>query len=172
MATTSILNRFAVLTEFASDGGDATLRFLPLVFDPTAEKPVLIVKISGSDEVTVSSLSSVKEVIEDVEVGDGVVSIWVEAVSEPIVIPGEARWEFHEYETRDYADAYLRQQSALSAAYDETRKLRVIIHDAVGFIDRTLDRSERIVAAKAELSEDRRRQIEALESVRRKLTER
>jgi len=116
------------------------------------------------------SITAIKgEMIGDIEVESTTVSVWVEGLDSPIRFEGESNWYRSGYETRDHLRAIEVDGWIKSQQQEDILKLRNTIREAVGFIERTIERIEK----KQELirggDHEYRSQLELLRRVRRKL---
>lgn len=162
----------AILDHWSLAGKKLSLRFTPDYFDLDFNEPVLVVETELEDEPEriERQIRIMKEgLIDDVEVDEKQISVWIEHLDSPVRFAGPTKWTSSGYETRDLLQAIETQNSISSQQQDEISDLRRTIIESVSFIDQLVERIEKKQQLSRQGNDEYRRQMDLLRRVRRKL---
>lgn len=168
----SLARRFMVLDSWELTEGRLRLRFVPDEFRADHEDPVLRVEVAltadeGEAERKISEVRP--NLVDDIEVDESALSIWLENSDSPIRFVGPVTWSHEDYAIPDYIEAIRVLDMVRARQNDQVLQLNATINRTLGFIDRTIDRIEK----KQDLihPEDDRftKQVQLLRTVRRQL---
>jgi len=168
----SILKHMAILDDWYLADGNLCLRFTPDYFDLCFDEPVLVVEteLDNEPEGLERQIQIMQEgLIDDVEVDETQISVWIEHLDSPVRFAGSTTWTSSGYETRDFLKAIETHNWIRSQQQDEISDLRRTIIGSVSFIDQLVERIEKKQQLSQQGNPEYRRQIDLLRRVRRKL---
>lgn len=168
----SILKHMAILDDWSLSQRKLSLRFTPDYFDLDFDMPILVVEIELEKEPAgiEGQIQVIKEgSIDDIEVDESSISVWIEYLESPIRFDGSPKWSSSDYETRDFLQAIETHRLIRSQQQDELKQLRRTITEGVSFIDQLVERIEKKMQMSRQGKDEPSRQIELLRRVRRKL---
>jgi hypothetical protein len=150
------------------------LRFIPICFDAEYKSPVLQIEVDLAAELekVKQKISSIEGcVVDDIEVDDSSLLIWVEGMEQPVDFIGSTTSRNEDYSVSDYIKEIKAINRHMADKHGEIVQLSQTINQTLGYIDRTIDRIEKKQHLLRPKDKRYTKQIELLRGVRRQLAD-
>lgn len=170
---TSILKHISFLESHQIDGDVLTLRILPAFFAVSQTDPVLLIDISFVDpqhRFDSRQLEKThREIIEAIDATESKVTLSLDVAGESIVFLGSVSWRYEDYSIQDLRSEIECIDAQTRDKNEEIRQLRRLVEGAVQFIEKSIDRSQRVQDLSNSPEHDTAKQVDLLRRVKRKL---